>query len=102
MTKTSPFGESVPVQTLANGYVIPTLALECGRPRRVDKVEDAVVGHSSSVTATSTRPRHTETSRVSEKAFDRVGLTAVMSSSQRSSIQDPRIRLASSKRAWNV
>lgn len=42
MTKTSPFGESVPVQTLADGYVIPTLALGVWQTPEGRQSEDAV------------------------------------------------------------
>jgi hypothetical protein len=101
MTTTSPFGESVPVQTLADGHVIPTLALGVWQTPEGRETEDAVVGHSRLATATSTRPKGTGTKQASERDSDRAGLTAVMSSSRRSSIQDPRIRSASSKRAWS-
>lgn len=42
MMTTSPFGESVPVQTLADGYVIPTLALGVWQTPEGRESEDAV------------------------------------------------------------
>ncbi len=42
MTTTSPFGESVQVQTLADGYVIPTLALGVWQTPEGRQSEDAV------------------------------------------------------------
>ena len=42
MTTTSPFGESVPVQALADGYVIPTLALGVWQTPEGRETEDAV------------------------------------------------------------
>ena len=42
MTTTSPFGESVPVQTLADGHVIPTLALGVWQSPEGRETEDAV------------------------------------------------------------
>ena len=42
MTTTSPFGESVPVQTLADGHVIPTLALGVWQTPEGRETEDAV------------------------------------------------------------
>jgi diketogulonate reductase-like aldo/keto reductase len=42
MTTRSPFGESVPVQTLADGYIIPTLALGVWQSPEGRDTEDAV------------------------------------------------------------
>jgi diketogulonate reductase-like aldo/keto reductase len=42
MTTTSPFGELVPVQTLADGYVIPSLALGVWQTPDGRECEDAV------------------------------------------------------------
>jgi diketogulonate reductase-like aldo/keto reductase len=42
MTTTSPFGESVPVQTLADGFVVPTLALGVWQTPEGRATEDAV------------------------------------------------------------
>jgi diketogulonate reductase-like aldo/keto reductase len=42
MTTTSPFGESVPVQTLADGHVIPTLALGVWQTPEGPQTKDAV------------------------------------------------------------
>ena len=85
MVTSNPFGDSAPVHSLSDGYVIPSIALGVWQVPSGRPCFDAVSGRSSSDIATSTRHRRMETKAVWERPSHRVGSLGIRCSSPLSS-----------------